>query len=49
MVLKFVRDHAWKFPSMPPLALERGVEGVRRNLRSTSSGQRGQPGPYTPP
>ena len=27
MVLKFIRDHAWKFPSMPPLALERGVEG----------------------
>ena len=28
MVLKFIRDHAWKFPSRPPLTLKRGAEGV---------------------
>ena len=32
MVLKFIRDHAWKFPSTPPLAMEREVEGVSEKL-----------------
>ncbi len=27
MVHKFIRDHAWKFPSMPPLTLRCGAEG----------------------
>ena len=31
MVLKFVRDHAWKFPSTPPLTLKSGAEGVSEN------------------
>ncbi len=31
MVHKFIRDHAWKFPSRPPLTLECGAEGVLEN------------------
>ena len=31
MVLKFVRDHAWKFPSMPPLTSKCGAEGFSEN------------------
>jgi len=31
MVLKFVRDHAWKFPSTPPLTLKCGAKGVSEN------------------
>ena len=31
MVLKFVRDHAWKFPSMPPLISKGGAEGISEN------------------
>jgi len=28
MVHKFIRDHAWKFPSRPPLTLKCGAKGV---------------------
>ena len=28
MVHKFIRDHAWKFPSTPPLTVECGDKGV---------------------
>lgn len=28
MVLKFIQDHAWKFPSRPPLTLKCGTKGV---------------------
>ena len=31
MVLKFVRDHAWKFPSTPPLTLKWGAERFPEN------------------
>ena len=31
MVLRFVLDHAWKFPSMPPLISKCGDEGISEN------------------
>ena len=31
MVHKFIRDHAWKFPSRPTLPLECGAERVLEN------------------
>ena len=31
MVHKFIRDHAWKFPSTPPLTAECGAKGVPKN------------------
>ncbi|NQW21856.1 MAG: hypothetical protein HQ475_00260 [SAR202 cluster bacterium] len=32
MVHKFIRDHAWKFPSMPPLTLMWGAKGILEKL-----------------
>ena len=48
MVLKLTRDHAWKFPSKPPLALERGVEGDSEKSSKHCQGSAGATGSLYP-
>ncbi|MDE0823399.1 MAG: hypothetical protein OSB07_05440 [Dehalococcoidia bacterium] len=51
MVLKFIRDHAWKFPSRPPLISVRGtkgtLEGTLEDIPENIQGSAGNQGPYT--
>lgn len=48
MVLKFIRDHAWKFPSRPPLTLMRESQGILEDTPESIQGSAGNQGPYTP-
>ncbi len=48
MDLKFIRDHAWKFPIRPPLTLRCGVEGIPENFRSKIQGSAGASGSLYP-
>ena len=48
MVLKLTRDHAWKFPSKPLLALERGVEGDSEKSSKHCQGSAGATGSLYP-
>ena len=48
MVLKFIRDHAWKFPSRPPLTLKCGVEQVSDTPPGFFQGSAGASGSTTP-
>gem|GEM_PF-3085014 len=48
MVLKFIRDHAWKFPSRPPLTLKCGAKGVPEAFRNRIQGLAGAPGSMSP-
>lgn len=45
MVLKFIQEHAWKFPSRPPLTLKCGVEAIPENPPELFQGSGGHPGP----
>ena len=47
MVLKFIRDHAWKFPSRPPLISVRGTKGTLEDILENIQGAAGNQGPYT--
>ena len=51
MVLKFIRDHAWKFPSRPPRISVRGtkgtLEGTLEDISENIQGSAGNQGPYT--
>ena len=48
MGLKFVLDHAWKFPSTPPLTLKCGAEGVSENPPEPIPGVSGGSPVHTP-
>ena len=48
MVLKFIRDHAWKFPSRPPLTLKCGAKGVPEDFRNGIQGSAGAFGSTSP-
>lgn len=48
MVLKFVRDHAWKFPSMPPLISKGGAEEISENDPKPTPGSAGAAGSLNP-
>ena len=48
MVLKFIRDHAWKFPSRTPLTFMWESEGTLEDTPESIQGSAGIQGPYTP-
>ena len=48
MVLKFTPDHAWKFPSKPPLTLKCGAEGIPENFRNRFQWSAGANGSLNP-